>query len=107
MTYDQPLYRPPSEADSLIFQVTLGCSSDTCLFCLMYKSKQFRVRSLDAITRDVREMAIEAPYTRRVFLADGDALVMTTDTLLQVLALLRASFSRLAPVTAYASPKTS
>ena len=105
MIYDQPLYRPPSEADSLIFQVTLGCSSDTCLFCLMYKGKQFRVRSLEAITRDVREMSLAEPYARRVFLADGDALVMKTGTLLKVLALLRASFPRLERITSYASPK--
>jgi radical SAM superfamily enzyme YgiQ (UPF0313 family) len=61
MIYDQPLYRPPSEAESLIFQLTLGCSNDTCRFCLMYKSKQFRVRSLPAIQANIREMAAEEP----------------------------------------------
>ncbi|MBI5529639.1 MAG: radical SAM protein [Deltaproteobacteria bacterium] len=105
MTYDQPLFRPPSEADSLIFQVTLGCSNDTCRFCLMYKGKEFRVRSLDAIRRDVREMALEEPYARRVFLADGDALVARTSTLLSILELLRESFPRLERVSAYASPR--
>jgi radical SAM superfamily enzyme YgiQ (UPF0313 family) len=105
MTYDQPLYRPPSEADSLIFQVTLGCSNDTCLFCLMYKGKEFRVRSLDAIRRDVREMALLEPYARRVFLADGDALVVRTKTFVSILDLLRESFPRLERVSAYASPR--
>lgn len=104
MIYDPPLYRPPSEADSLIFQVTLGCSNDTCLFCLMYKMKQFRVRSFDAIKRDIREMSLEEPYTTRVFLADGDALVTRTSTLLDILQLLRESFPRLERVSSYAGP---
>lgn len=105
MIYDQPLFRPPSEADSVIFQVTLGCSNDTCLFCLMYKGKQFRVRSIDAIRRDIREMALAEPYARRVFLADGDALVVRTKSLLSILELLRESFPRIERVSSYASPK--
>jgi radical SAM superfamily enzyme YgiQ (UPF0313 family) len=105
MIYDPPLYRPPSEADSLIFQVTLGCSNDTCLFCLMYKMKQFRVRSFEAVKRDIREMALEEPYTTRVFLADGDALVVKTATLLDILRLLRESFPKLERVSSYASPR--
>ncbi|MFA6033169.1 MAG: radical SAM protein [Myxococcota bacterium] len=105
MIYDPPLYRPPSEADSLIFQVTLGCSNDTCLFCLMYKMKQFRVRAFDTIKHDILQMAVEEPHTRRVFLADGDALVTRTSTLLEILELLRKSFPRLERVTSYASPK--
>jgi len=105
MLYDPPLYRPPSEADSLIFQVTLGCSNDTCLFCLMYKMKEFRVRSLDAVKRDIRDMALSQPYTKRIFLADGDALVTRTSTLLEILDLLKRSFPRLERVSSYAGPK--
>jgi len=105
MMYDPPLYRPPSEADSLIFQVTLGCSNDSCLFCLMYKMKQFRVRSIDAIKRDIRDMAIREPYTKKVFLADGDALVIKTATMLEILATLKETFPRLERVTSYANPK--
>ena len=48
-SYDEPLFRPPSEAGSLIFQITLGCSRNRCTFCGMYKGKRFRVRSLEAI----------------------------------------------------------
>lgn len=105
MLYDMPLYRPPSEADSLIFQVTLGCSNDTCLFCLMYKGKEFRVRRIGEIHADIREMAVEEPRARRVFLADGDALVVKTATLLDILGTLRASFPRLDRVSSYANPK--
>lgn len=105
MNYDMPLFRPPSEADSLIFQVTLGCSNDSCLFCLMYKSKRFRVRSLDAIRRDITSMAKLAPWTRRVFLADGDALAVKTASLLAILGWLRESFPALERVSSYANPR--
>ena len=57
MEYDMPLYRPPSEARSLIFQVTLGCSWNKCMFCAMYKTKNFLVRPFEEIEKDVIEMA--------------------------------------------------
>jgi radical SAM superfamily enzyme YgiQ (UPF0313 family) len=84
MEYDMPLFRPPSEADSLILQATYGCSANSCTFCLMYKTKRFR--------------------TRRIFLADGDALVIRASQLLAILELLYQSFPRLERVTSYANP---
>jgi len=105
MIYDMPLYRPPSEARSLIFQVTLGCSYNKCKFCLMYRGKRFRMRPFDDIRADVEEMAREVPYVGRVFLADGDAVACKTDFLVDVLRLIRSKFPRLERITSYASPQ--
>jgi len=78
MIYDEPLFRPPSEAYSLIFQATIGCSHNKCSFCGMYKSKKFRIRSKSDVFRDLEEMAARYNKARRIFLADGDALVLKT-----------------------------
>ncbi len=105
MEYDQPLFRPPSEADSLILQATYGCSNNTCLFCGMYKMKKFRIRRFDDFKKDVLECAGTMPHTKRIFLADGDALVIKTSTLSKILRLLYAKFPKLERVTSYANPK--
>lgn len=104
LAYDMPLYRPPSEGDNLIIQVTLGCSFNRCGFCSMYRSKTFSVRPLDAVARDVKRAASIWPDAHRVFLADGDALTLPTDHLHAVLDILHAHLPRLARVSAYASP---
>jgi radical SAM superfamily enzyme YgiQ (UPF0313 family) len=102
--YIEPVYRPPSEADSLILQATIGCSNNTCLFCYMYRGKPFRVKHWEKLRRDIDEAAALAPGTRRVFLADGDAFVLPTRLLARILDYLRATFPSLQRVTAYASP---
>lgn len=104
MQYELPLYRPPSEARSLILQVTIGCSYNKCLFCGMYKGKRFRVRSFSEIERDVGEMAQVYPYARRIFLADGDALTLDTTYLLKILDLINRSFPHLERISSYAGP---
>lgn len=105
--YDEPLFRPPSEARSLIFQVTLGCSQNHCTFCGMYKSKTFRVRSTVEILAEIaRVPAHHRPYIQRVFLADGDALVYPQEGLLEILAALAEAFPNLTRVGAYASPRS-
>ncbi|MEA2102101.1 MAG: radical SAM protein [Thermodesulfobacteriota bacterium] len=104
MVYDMPLYRPPSEARSLIFQITIGCSWNKCLFCGMYKGKQYRVRPWDEIEQDVREQAGINPDTRKIFLADGDVLSADTGFLIRVLDLLNESFPRLERISSYAGP---
>jgi len=104
MEYDMPLFRPPSEADSLILQATYGCSANSCTFCLMYKTKRFRIRRLDEFKRDVEFCAERLPSARRIFLADGDALVIRASQLLAILELLYQSFPRLERVTSYANP---
>jgi radical SAM superfamily enzyme YgiQ (UPF0313 family) len=104
MQYDEPVFRPPSEARSLILQATLGCSHNGCLFCGMYKMKRFRARKHEDFERDALECARLTPGARRIFLADGDALVLKTDRLISILRLLYANFPALERVTCYANP---
>jgi len=105
--YDHPLYRPPSEARSQIFQITLGCSQNHCTFCGMYKTKRFKLRSLSEIRAEISK--IPAPHRKsvqRVFLADGDALIYPQAGLVEILDLLRDNFPRLTRVGIYASPRS-
>lgn len=105
--YIEPVFRPPSEARSLIFQITVGCSQNHCAFCGMYKGKQFRVRPVAEILAEIAE--IPAHYRQRVdrvFLADGDALVYPQAGLEMVLTALTLSFPQLTRVGAYASPNS-
>lgn len=104
LTYDMPLYRPPSEGDNLIIQATLGCSFNQCSFCAMYRSKQYLARPLEAVTADIRQAARDWPDAQRIFLADGDALTLPTAHLLALLQELAAAFPRLARVSCYATP---
>jgi radical SAM superfamily enzyme YgiQ (UPF0313 family) len=103
--YDQPLFRPPSEGNSLIFQVTLGCSWNECSFCDMYTSKQFKPRKFEDIKKEILQAAQSFPNTEKVFLADGDALVLSNNKLLPILELIRNNFPKLKRVTSYAMPK--
>ena len=105
MRYEQPLYRPPSEAYSLILQVTIGCSHNACSFCSMYKGKRFRVKSLDEIRADIAQAKKRYGAVERIFLADGDALAMETGDLLAVLGELRQAFPHAERVSLYAGPK--
>ena len=104
MFYSSPLYRPPSEAYSLIFQVTLGCSHNRCAFCTMYKTKRFQVRPWEDLKSDILEMALSHRTVGRIFLADGDALAAETQYLIQVLSFLYEKFPQLERVSAYANP---
>ncbi len=103
--YEGKLYRPPSEGESLILQATIGCSYNRCTFCAMYRDKRFRVRPIDELRAEIAWAAKSLPPVRKVFLADGDALVAKPAFLLQVLAELRASFPDLRRVSCYASPQ--
>ncbi len=89
MYYEEPVFRPPSEAHSLLLSVTLGCSHNRCAFCGMYQTKKYRVRDLEAIREDVEEARSWGRPFRRVFLLDGDALSADQDFLAEVLALIR------------------
>ena len=104
MDYDMPLYRPPSEAQSLIFQVTIGCSWNKCLFCAMYKDKRFRVRTWEEVEKDIIEMSWLRPHTRKVFLADGDVLAADTEFVIRVLDLINERFPSLERISSYAGP---
>jgi len=104
--YEGQLYRPPSEAESLILQATIGCSYNRCTFCAMYRAKRFRVRTLEELQREIDWAAANTSEpVRKVFLADGDALVAKSSFLLALLERLRAAFPELARVSCYASPQ--
>ena len=106
MRYDSDIiYRPPGEWRSYLLQCTIGCSHNKCTFCAMYKEKKFRVRPLEEILEDI-DMALDyyGPGVERVFLMDGDAIVMKTDQLLRILEKLYHNFPKLQKVTTYAGP---
>lgn len=103
MNYEGVVYRPPSEARSLIIQVTIGCAHNTCTFCNMYKAKEFRIRKMPEIMADLEEAAASpfARYIEKVFLADGDALVIKTEDLLTILNRVRELFPQVTRVASY------
>ena len=106
LRYEGTLYRPPSEANSLILQATIGCSYNECAFCAMYRDKRFRVRPLAELEAEIAWAREEfGPGVRKVFLADGDALIAKKSFLLAVLQALRAAFPDLQRVSCYASPQ--
>jgi radical SAM superfamily enzyme YgiQ (UPF0313 family) len=103
--YNHPLYRPPSEANSMIFQVTLGCSFNKCSFCNMYRTKEYSERPWEEIKKEIDFAAKAYPETQRIFLADGDALNLATDKLIQILEYTYTKFINLKRVSCYAMPK--
>ena len=102
--YNEPLFRPPSEARSLILQITLGCSWNKCSFCEMYTSKQFTARKEEDVFKEIDSFIPYATQIRRIFLADGDPLVLSTKRLLNILRKLKDTFPNLRRVSTYASP---
>mgnify|MGYP000960407176 FL=1 len=104
MRYEGIVYRPPSEARSLIIQLTIGCARNTCTFCTMYKEKNFRIRKLEDVVRDLKESRDTYSYVRRIFLADGDALIVKTPDLLYILSEIRRLFPECERVTSYGAP---
>jgi radical SAM superfamily enzyme YgiQ (UPF0313 family) len=106
LRYQEPVFRPPSEADSLILQATLGCSYNKCTFCGMYRRKPFRVRPFEELREEIREARDLLGPVRKVFLADGDALVAKASFLNRILGELRETFPGLRRVSVYASPQS-
>ncbi len=105
LKYDEPLFRPPSEAYSLILQLTLGCSWNKCAFCEMYSSKKFSVRSEEDVYKDIDRAAEYSTDIRKIFLADGNAMVLSSAKLLKTLEYLNKKFPKLNRVSAYAIAK--
>lgn len=103
--YDYPLYRPPSEANSIIFQVTLGCSFNKCSFCNMYRTKEYSERPWEEIKSEIDIVSKSFPQTERIFLADGDAINLSTEKLVQILDYIKKKFPNLARISCYAMPK--
>ena len=104
--YDGLIIRPPSEADSLILQYTVGCSHNRCIFCPAYKRKQYRIRSLAEMEQEVLECVPVFGETRRIFLADGDALAAPQQELLSLFEIFRTHFTRLQRIGMYANAKS-
>ena len=104
LNYHGPMYRPPSEGKSLIFQVTLGCSFNECSFCDMYRSKEYSERSWEEVKGEIDLMAKQVPDTTRIFLADGDALNLSTDYMIKIVEYLYKNFPELERVSCYAMP---
>lgn len=101
MQYEGRIFRPPSEADSLILQSTVGCSQNGCAFCSMYKEKKFHIRPLADVCADVDEIAA-GPWAHafsRVFLADGDALMRKTEEQLAIFSHIYARLPRCGRIT--------
>ena len=104
LNYAEPVYRPPSEAKSLIFQVTLGCSFNQCSFCDMYRNKEYSEKTWDEVKAEIDLMAKQLPDTSRIFLADGYAINISTDYMVQIVEYLYNSFPKLERVSCYTMP---
>ncbi|MBA5849855.1 B12-binding domain-containing radical SAM protein [Clostridium sp. cel8] len=104
MEYEGVVYRPPSEARSFIIQVTIGCAHNECSFCSMYKDKSFRIRNLEEIYNDLYDARNMYEYVDRIFLADGDALVLPMEKLRSILTKIKEIFPECTRVTSYATP---
>jgi radical SAM superfamily enzyme YgiQ (UPF0313 family) len=105
MKYEGIIIRPPSEADSLILQITVGCSHNRCTFCPTYKAKRFRIKTFGEIKEAIDEAAQLGWAIERVFLADGDALIVPQPRLMEIMSYLKEKLPRLRRVGIYANAK--
>lgn len=105
LRYEGMVYRPPSEARSLIIQVTIGCSHNKCTFCSMYKDKKFRIRPIKEILEDIHIAKKYYTGVEKVFLADGDALILKTEQLEVILKEIKKTFPKCKRVGIYATTK--
>ncbi len=107
MRYEGDIYRPPGEWKSYLLQCTVGCSNNTCTYCGMYKDKQFHIRPLEEIHKDIEMARVYYGGAKtRVFLCDGDAIVMRQEDLISILDHLYEAFPKLEKVTTYAGPRS-
>lgn len=105
MRYEGSVYRPPSEAYSLIVQITIGCAHNKCTFCSMFKDKRFRVRNVNEVLEDLDSARQHYRRVDRIFLADGDALVLQNKDLLVILNYIKKLFPECQRVGIYGSPQ--
>jgi len=103
--YSEPLFRPPSEADSLILQITNGCTWNKCSFCEMYSTKKFSVKKEEDIFKEIEEVSELIPDIRKIFLADGNPMVLATEKLKRILDKISKTFPKVRRVTTYALPR--
>jgi radical SAM superfamily enzyme YgiQ (UPF0313 family) len=102
MKYEGMIYRPPSEANSLILQVAVGCSYNRCTFCHSFQEKSFRIKSFEEIKEDIDEIS-PVGLIPRIFLADGDALIIPQKDLVRILSYLKEKIRGLERVGIYAN----
>lgn len=105
MRYEGNIFRPPSEAYSLLVQVTIGCTHNKCTFCSMYKDKKFRVRDLDEVIQDLKWAKEHYRRVERIFLCDGDALALSNNRLMPILEFISGNFPECERVTVYGRAK--
>ena len=107
MNYIEPLFRPPSESNSLILQVSNGCSWNKCSFCEMYTQpqKKFHLKKESLIFDEIEEAARNHPETRRIFLADGDAMALSTRRLLAIMQHIQKHFPSINRISSYCLPR--
>ncbi|PLX23888.1 MAG: hypothetical protein C0597_00515 [Marinilabiliales bacterium] len=103
--YDEPVFRPPAEARSAIVQVTFGCSWNQCAFCEMYTSKKFRVKNIEDVKKDIIKLASIYRGVKKVFLADGNAFVLSAKNITPVLNQINEQFGKIQRISSYALPK--
>lgn len=106
MDYVGDIIRPPAEADSILLQVTVGCSHNKCAFCPAYKSKKFGFKEMKQVLADLNWAAARLGDNRRLFLCDGDALVMPQERLKEILGAIRETLPQVARVSTYANAKS-
>jgi radical SAM superfamily enzyme YgiQ (UPF0313 family) len=102
--YDEPLFRPPGEANSAIIQATIGCSWNKCAFCEMYTSKKFRLKKFDELKNEIKVIARHYQGVKKIFLADGNAFVLSADKLLPILNEINSGFGKTQRISSYALP---
>ncbi|MDO0821984.1 radical SAM protein [Desulfosporosinus nitroreducens] len=105
MFYEGKIFRPPSEAKSIILQITVGCQHNACTFCTMYKDKSFRIKSREEINDIISIAHAQDSDAERIFLADGDAIAVDTLLLIEILDQLYKKFPHLQRVGIYGGPK--
>ncbi|MBC7247504.1 MAG: radical SAM protein [Actinobacteria bacterium] len=101
LRYEEPLFRPPCEAGSLIVQVTLGCPHNRCAFCNMYKVKKYRVRDPEEVKAELRRARLAFPYVETIFLADGNTIAMNSEKLADIIRYIRDLFPEVRRISSY------
>jgi len=104
-TYNEPVFRPPAEANSAIIQATLGCSWNRCAFCEMYTSKKFKARKIEELKPEIDTLSRLYTGVKKVFLADGNAFVLSANNLTPILEEINKQFGKIQRISSYALPK--
>lgn len=102
--YDEPLFRPPGEANSAIIQATIGCSWNKCAFCEMYTSKKFRLKKFEDLQQEIKVISRHYQGVKKIFLADGNAFVLSAAKLLPILNEINSGFGKTQRISSYALP---